>query len=230
MGMPYGALPPFQFNPGGYNPMMNMQYAMNPMMNQMSNPYMFNQFPNYTQYPPYPAGPSFMPSYLNQSFNQPYPMMPYGMNPMASMIPNYDPFMGAPYGYGYNPYMNAGAMSPMLGSPQDGMAGAGRAMLGGVKMIPGVGNIINGIDFIKDLGDMGRAMRGDPSKSFMKEASDLLFHGVGMLVPQVGGAYDMAQGTARMGAAAMNAFNPMMLPPFGFNPMSYPPVYPGIMF
>ena len=58
-----------------------------------------------------------------------------------------------------------------------------------------------------------------------KSAADLLFHGVGMLVPQVGGAYDMAQGAVRMGAASMNSFNYGMLPQWGFNNFGIPPLY-----
>jgi len=61
-----------------------------------------------------------------------------------------------------NPYMSNPAMtSPMFGTPQDGIAGAGRAMLGAVKMVPVLGNLINGFDFIRDIGHLGRAMRGD---------------------------------------------------------------------
>jgi len=38
---------------------------------------------------------------------------------------------------------------------------------------------------------------------------DLLFHGIGMLIPQVGASYDIAQGTMRAGAAAANPMNYM---------------------
>jgi hypothetical protein len=225
---PMAQLPTWQFNNAGFNPMYNMQYQ-NPMM---SNPYAYGQFPNYSQYPSYPAGQAFQPPWLQGNYNMPYPVVPYGTPPMQYPMANYDPFMGSPYGYGYNPYMANPAMtSPMFGTPQDGLAGMGRAALGATKMVPVLGNLINGFDFLRDIGHLGRAMRGDPSQSFMKSASDLLFHGVGMLIPQVGASYDIAQGTMRAGAAAMNPMNFMnRLPPFAFNPGGYNPMYPGTMF
>jgi hypothetical protein len=226
MGPPWARLPPFNYNMGGYNNVYNMQH-LNPMA---TNPFMFGRFPNYAQYPPYYGGQQFMPQWLTgqQFMPQPYPMLPYGFDPYSSGYPMnrmYDPYMGSPYGmgYGYNPAM----YDPKLGTPGDGVKGAVRTGIGALKMTPGLGNIINGIDFIRDIGKVIKSF-SDPSVSFMKSASDLLFHGAGMLVPQIGGAYDMAQGTVRMGAAASNPWN--RLPPWNFNPGGYRPMYPGFGF
>jgi hypothetical protein len=188
-----GVLPPFNYAGAGIPNMYNMQYLNPPAL----NPYMFNQFPNYSVYPPFAgANMAFQPPWLGgqQYFNQPYPMTPYGTG-------------------------------STFGTPMDGMKGAVREGVGFMKMTPGIGNLMNGVDFVMDIGHMFSAARGNPNHSFMKSAADLLFHGVGMLVPQVGGAYDMAQGAVRMGAAGMGAFNYGMLPPFGFNRMAFPPMY-----
>jgi hypothetical protein len=190
---PFGTLPPFNYMNAGIPNVYNMQFQ-NPVF---SSPYMFNQFPNYSMYPPHMMNQAFMPNWLGpmSMFRQPFPMMPYGMN------------------------------APM-GTPQDAAKGAVRTGVGALKMMPGVGNLLNGVDFVMDLGHLftGR-------QSFMKTAADLLFHGAGMLVPQVGGAYDMAQGTIRM--AAGRVMNPMMmspfamphLPPFAFANGGFPPMY-----
>ncbi len=227
MGMrsPFGMLPPFNYAMNGLPNMYAMQ-NLNPMA---MNPLAFNQFPNYSMYPPFAGtNPAFMPSYLGGPgmFRQPFPMMPYGAGNM------------------FGPGM---MMNDRLGTPLDGIEGAVRTGVGAVKMAPGLGNILNGIDFIRDIGHLFSASHGDPRHSFLKTAADLLFHGVGMIVPKVVGAYDMAQGSLRMGAAAlnpMNHMNPMMnpmmmnpmmnpammgmlggLPPFGFNRGAFPLMY-----
>ncbi|MBI3185994.1 MAG: hypothetical protein HYZ28_27985 [Myxococcales bacterium] len=138
----------------------------------------------------------------------------------------------APYYQPRNDYSTTGYY-PYQQPVQDALAAetgraAGRTLLGGLKMIPVVGNILNGIDFIRDLGKAGATWL-DPTRSFgekLKAGTDLLFHGAGMLVPQVGGAYDMAQGVARMGAAAAARSQLNQLPPFQPDFGAYPPAYP----
>jgi hypothetical protein len=212
MGMnPLGMLPPFNYMNAGIPNIYNMQYQ-NPVF---SSPYMFNQFPNYSMYPPTMMNQAFMPNWLGPAsmFRQPFPMMPYGMGGMGMM------------GMG----MGMMGMNAPFGTPVDAAKGGMRAGVGMMKMAPGLGNLLNGVDFVMDIGHLftGR-------QSFMKTAADLLFHGAGMLVPQVGGAYDMAQGTIRMAAGRMMSPFGMgigmgmgmgMLPPFAFNGMGIPPVY-----
>jgi hypothetical protein len=124
---------------------------------------------------------------------------------------------GAPAFYNpYNPYSQ-------LGTPLDGLRGAGRAALGGLKLLPGIGALANGVDFVRDLGQMGRALKGDPTQSVFKKGADLLFHGLGVLMPQIGASYDIAQGTARQSAA-------FGLPAFNFNYGGYPSYYQGWMY
>src|SRR6185436_550467 len=183
MYQPWNQLPPYQFSTGGVPPLYNMQYGGG---YQPSVPMMYNQFPNYSQYPAYPVQQQFMPSWGQQMYapSTPYPIVPYGTNlgQYGMQMQNYDPYMGSPYGYGYNPYQT-------FGTPQDAQAGMIRSGIGMLKMAPGLGNIINGVDFIRDLGQLASGQQP------LKNAADLLFHGIGMIVPQVGGAYDMAQGT-----------------------------------
>jgi hypothetical protein len=114
-----------------------------------------------------------------------------------------------------------------FGTPLDGMFGAARVAVGEVKMMPGIGNIANGVDFVRDLGQMGRALSGDPTQSIFKKGADLLFHGLGVIAPQIGGSYDIAQGTTRQYAAASNPFNygGWNLPAFNFNYGGYPSYY-----
>jgi hypothetical protein len=190
---PWAGLPPYQFNTAGIPPLHNMQYG-----NYAPSvaPYMYNQFPNYSQYPAYPISQQFMPSWGQQMYapSTPYPIVPYGTNlaQYGMQMRGYDPYAGAPYGTGYNPYQ---------------------------QLAPGIGNIINGIDFIRDLGQLATGQQP------LKNAADLLFHGIGMIVPQVGGAYDMAQGTVRA-AAGGAGFNYGMFPPFAFNTGGYAPSIP----
>jgi hypothetical protein len=117
------------------------------------------------------------------------PSLPmYGASMYAPSLPSYYPSYPSypaytPYNVGFDPY-----------------GGSARMAMGALKMIPGLGNLANGVDFVRDLGQMGQALRGDPTKSVFKEGADLLFHGLGMLMPQIGGAYDLAQGAVRAGA------------------------------
>src|SRR5581483_4501694 len=78
---------------------------------------------------------------------------------------------------GYNPYQYPlGMPAPMLNGRMPGMpgyetpihqaaTGAGRGILGFLKMMPVVGNVINGIDFVRDIGK-GLSTWRDPTRTF----------------------------------------------------------------
>jgi hypothetical protein len=88
------------------------------------------------------------------------------------------------------------------------MFGAIRSEVGMTKMFfPVVGNFANAVDFVVDLRHIGQALRGKTNRSLLKSSADALFHGLGMVIPQVGGIYDMVQGGVRSTAPIFNARN-----------------------
>ena len=130
------------------------------------------------------------------------------------------------YPNSYNP--NDPSMAPQQG--EGAMPGLVRAGVGAAKMVPILGNVLNGLDTLRDAGRVVKNLfTGHPMKA-LKASADMLFHGVGTVIPQVGGAYDMAQGLVRAAAAqpsipawAQQAYQPdpwSSLPPY--NP-SYGP-------
>jgi hypothetical protein len=108
-------------------------------------------------------------------------------------------------------------------------AAVGRGLTGFLKMLPVVGNLINAYDFVKDIGK-GVSTWLNPNKTFgekLKAGADLLFHGAGMIAPQIGGAYDIAQSAARLASIAGSPKNPAAdLPPWQMDNGGYPPRYP----
>src|SRR5206468_3480442 len=85
---------------------------------------------------------------------------------------------------GYDPYQYPVGRLPQQqhGALYNTATGAGRGLLGFLKMAPVVGNIINGFDFLLDLPKALRLV-GNPTVPFqqkLKAGTDLLFHGAGM--------------------------------------------------
>ena len=68
-------------------------------------------------------------------------------------------------------------------------------------MLPVIGNVLNGLDAIRDTGRVIKNVLTLHPLKALKAGADLLFHSAGTVVPMVGGAYDMAQGLARTMAA-----------------------------
>lgn len=131
---------------------------------------------------------------------------------------------------GQPPYQAPAVDPAAMGDVKAAGKAIGRGLLGFLKMLPVVGNILNGLDFVKDLGK-GVATWLNPNKTAgekLKAGADLLFHGLGMIAPQVGGAYDLAQGAARLAGAALRADQRQstQLPPWQMDAGGYPPLAP----
>src|SRR5207248_3270378 len=102
----------------------------------------------------------------------------------------------------------------MQSSAGQALGGVGRGVTGALEMIPVVGNVINGVKF---LGDIGNVIGGHG------DVLDLLSHGIGMFVPQVGGVADMARGAFEVGGAAIGAMTNPMSSPMGSYMGGLPP-------
>ena len=148
---------------------------------------------------------------------------PQAPTPWGAPTPNMPPPLGDGFGTARPPAYGQQPSVPLSEADK----GAVRTAVGLFKQLPVIGNILNGIDFIRDLGKVAGAFL-DPRKSAgdkLKASTDLLFHGIGMLAPNVGGIYDMAQGAARATLGSkIPQFEGQTLPPWQFDPGRYPPV------
>jgi len=188
--------------------------------------------------------PSGWASDINPSGNQVVGQSQIPLSPSNIQMPGYMPRndLGVtgippyqyPVGMGSSPVnMSSPASRVLSGAVQVGEGWLKR--IG--KSIPIVGSLINGFDFIRDVGKATQTF-GNPTKTFgekVKAGADLLVHGAGALfgwVPGVGaltGTYDMVAGGLTAGGAVLDAARgrPWMsqMPPFNYNNGGYPNMY-----
>lgn len=186
------ALPAFDFNPGQFSPIHPMPNVFrNNGMPHMNDPRWSHELnPGFQRQLPWGGHTFAMPNYLPH-FDNRLNRIPFENWAM----PRYQQF---PWDGSLLHPMSPEARA-VDAADKEMLKGAGRVVMGTAKMlpIPLLGNVLNGIDFLRDIWKLGKSI-GDPTMSTTKAAADLLFHGVGIFAASVGGAYDLAQGAARV--------------------------------
>lgn len=184
-------LPSFNFDPGHYAPLAPMPYSMNQSYGYQQNP--GYQHPLTWNQQPYQT-PNYLPHYGNPNMSM-IPSEPWNMQ----RYPQYD--YGQQYGQvkpQYSPYFNPNApdVRAIQSADKETLKGAARIGVGALKFVPILGNVLNGIDFVRGIGKLARSFV-DPNISTMKAGADLLFHGIGIFANGVGASYDLVQGYSR---------------------------------